>query len=386
MYIAQVYNVLHDWWRYFLGLICIIIAVVVGQIPFTAAVFVEANKQDLNLFTLDETAMMSLLESNLNLFLMLLSFAFGFFGVVLVVKFIHRQSMTHLTTSRKKIDWGRIWFAFIFWGVISTALMFLDIIGSPEDYEWNFQLVPFLILVVIAIVLVPLQTSFEEYLFRGYLMQGIGSFSVYKKFPFILIFCISAILLYVYLDSIYSLNTMYGLGYFVVLAILLMIITNIEAFDKLISSNGNGKLYNVLRRNSTPLIITSAVFGLLHIANPEVDQLGPVIMIYYIGTGLFLGIITLMDEGLELALGFHAANNLFTALLVTADWTAFQTYSLYKDMSDPGVMGFMEIIFPVFIIFPIVTFIFAKKYKWTDWSGKLFGKVEKPREDYKILE
>jgi hypothetical protein len=31
--------------------------------------------------------------------------------------------------------------------------------------------------------------------------------------------------------------------------------------------------------------------------------------VYYIGTGLFLGILTLMDE-MELALGFHAANNL----------------------------------------------------------------------------
>jgi hypothetical protein len=30
--------------------------------------------------------------------------------------------------------------------------------------------------------------------------------------------------------------------------------------------------------------------------------------VYYIGTGLFLGILTLMDEGMELALGFHANN------------------------------------------------------------------------------
>ena len=34
-------------------------------------------------------------------------------------------------------------------------------------------------------------------------------------------------------------------------------------------------------------------------------------MIYYIGTGFLFGIMTLMDEGTELALGFHAANNLF---------------------------------------------------------------------------
>ena len=65
-------------------------------------------------------------------------------------------------------------------------------------------------------------------------------------------------------------------------------------------------------------------------------------MIYYIGTGLFLGIVTLMDEGLELALGFHAANNLFTALLVTADWTAFKTYSIFKDMSDPTEATFVD--------------------------------------------
>ena len=43
--------------------------------------------------------------------------------------------------------------------------------------------------------------------------------------------------------------------------------------------------------------------------NPEVEKLGYLILVYYIGSGLFLGIITLMDEGIELALGFHFANN-----------------------------------------------------------------------------
>jgi hypothetical protein len=33
-----------------------------------------------------------------------------------------------------------------------------------------------------------------------------------------------------------------------------------------------------------------------------------------------------MDEGMELALGFHAANNLVSALLFTSDWSAFQTF------------------------------------------------------------
>ena len=89
-----------------------------------------------------------------------------------------------------------------------------------------------------------------------------------------------------------------------------------------------------------------------------------------------LGIMTLMDEGLELALGFHAGNNLITAILVTADWTAFQTNSLLKDVSEPEA-GW-DVLIPVLVVYPIFLFIMAKKYKWKDWSYRLFGKIEEP--------
>ena len=93
-----------------------------------------------------------------------------------------------------------------------------------------------------------------------------------------------------------------------------------------------------------------------------------------------------MDDGLELALGFHAANNLFTALLVTADWTAFQTHSIFKDMSDPTEAVLSDVLAPVLIIFPILLFIFAKVYKWNNWKEKLIGRVHDfPNEDYKII-
>jgi hypothetical protein len=134
----------------------------------------------------------------------------------------------------------------------------------------------------------------------------------------------------------------------------------------------------VLCKNKwVPLVITSVLFGLLHIANPEIDKLGYILLVHYIGTGFFLGIITLMDEGLELALGFHAANNLFTALLVTADWTAFQTNSVLIDISDPADIESSEIFFSVLIVYPILIFIFAKVYKWTNWKDKLTGSVTK---------
>ena len=133
----------------------------------------------------------------------------------------------------------------------------------------------------------------------------------------------------------------------------------------------------VLNKNRwLPLVITSVVFGAMHLANPEIDKLGYILLVHYIGTGFLLGIMTLMDEGLELALGFHAANNLVASILVTADWTAFQTNSLLKDTSDPSVAGF-EVFVPLFLIYPLILYIFSKKYSWNGWKDKLFGNIEK---------
>ena len=315
-YIQQAFNVKHEFWRYLIGSIIIIIGAFIGQLPFVGAVFYQASENEENVFGMTEDRMMTILEPNLSLFLLLISFAAAMLVLILVVKFLHKQTMRSVGTSRKKLDWKRIWFAFFFWGILSTGLVLLDYYMTPEDYVYNFEWQRFAILAVIAIILIPIQTSLEEYLFRGYLMQGFGMLAKNRWFP---------------------------------------------------------------------LLMTSVIFGMLHFWNPEVDKLGNLIMVYYIGTGLFLGIITLMDEGLELALGFHAANNLFTALLVTADWTAFQTHSVLKDIAEP-TLGFIDLVLPVFIIFPILIFIFAKKYKWTNWKDKLFGSVETPpTEDYKVI-
>ncbi|MFK7831721.1 MAG: lysostaphin resistance A-like protein [Winogradskyella sp.] len=137
-----------------------------------------------------------------------------------------------------------------------------------------------------------------------------------------------------------------------------------------------------------PLIFTSILFGIAHSANPEVGAIGFwQMMIFYIGTGLLLGIMTLMDEGLELALGFHLGNNLIGSLLVTADWTALQTDAIFKDTSEPMIGTISEIILPVLIVYPIMLLILSKVYGWTNWKDKLFGKVTAPpKEDYKIIE
>lgn len=125
-----------------------------------------------------------------------------------------------------------------------------------------------------------------------------------------------------------------------------------------------------------PLLITSVVFGLLHGFNPEVQKLGNMIMVFYIGTGLMFGICTLMDEGTEIALGMHAANNIVAALIVTSDWMVFRTDALLVDTSEPSVN--FETFIPVFIIYPIILLVLSKKYRWKGWKEKLMGPVEPP--------
>lgn len=225
-------------------------------------------------------------------------------GLLFWVKYVHQQSLLSFTTSRIKVDWKRIFFSFFLWAGFLMSTILIAYSTNPQNYVYNFKPIPFFVFLFLALILIPLQTSFEEYFFRGYLMQGIGLAAKSRWVPF---------------------------------------------------------------------LFTSIAFGLMHIGNPEVGKMGYIILIYYIGTGFFLGILTLMDDGLELALGFHAANNLIGALLLTSDWSAFQTHSILKDVAAPST-GF-DIILPVFIIFPILLFIFSRKYKWKNWKQKLFGKL-----------
>lgn len=241
---------------------------------------------------------------NIAFVLMIIPLSIMCLGLLFWVKIVHRQSITSFTTSRKSIDWNRIFFSFGLWSLFTIAMTIVGYYLEPENFVFNFNLIPFLIFLVLALVLIPLQTSFEEYFFRGYLMQYLGIVS-------------------------------------------------------------NGKL--------VPFLTTSILFGLMHIANPEVEKMGYVIMVYYIGTGFLLGIMTLMDDGLELSLGFHAANNLIGALLVTSDWSALQTHSVLKDISLPEAG--LDIILPVITIYPIILFILSKKYGWTNWKEKLTGRL-----------
>ena len=299
MFIEQGIDAKNKFWKYLLGLVVIAGAAFLGQMPMLAMILFQTYFKGKS-YPATDTEVLHFFEPNLNLFLLLISYVAALGGVYFVVRFLHHQKFMSIVTGRKKMDWKRVLFSFSIWTVVTVVSTLVTYYLNPLDFKINFQPVPFLILFIIAALLIPIQTTVEELVFRGYLMQGFA---------------------------------------------------------------------NLSRNKWIPLVMTSTIFGLLHLSNPEVLKLGNIIMVYYIGTGLLLGIITLMDDGMELALGFHAANNLIGALLVTSDWSAFQTYSIFKDVSEPAA-GF-DIIFPVIVIYPLLLVIFGYKYKWSDWMKKL---------------
>ena len=290
--------------KYLLGSFIVFIASQIGSLPFVVGLAIKAFITKKSIPTTNQGAM-HFLDKNVSLFLILFMFVFALGTLFLVIVKYHKQSILSVTTTRKSVDWSRVFFSFSLWGCFTVLSVFLSFYFLPEDLIWNFKPIPFIILCFIAFVMLPIQTSTEEYIFRGYLMQGFANLSKNRWFP---------------------------------------------------------------------LIMTSVLFGTMHIFNPEIQKMGYLLLIYYIGTGFFLGIVTLMDEGMELALGFHAANNNFGAILVTSEWSVFQTSALFKEVSEPKV-GFDTIYLPVFVLFPILIFIFSKKYHWSDWKQKLTGAI-----------
>ena len=113
----------------------------------------------------------------------------------------------------------------------------------------------------------------------------------------------------------------------------------------------------------------AAIFGWMHAGNPEVAILVYSVLFYYILSGLFMGVLTHLDDGLELSMGYHFANNFFGAVIVTNSWQVFQTDALVTDHSKPE-MGF-ELWAVLLIIQPALLYVFYKVYRWKNPKTKI---------------
>ena len=299
MYINQAYKGDNTWWRV---LVTTLLTAGIFVVNFIAYFFMTKEEMD------EVYQSMTEIPNNMSLVLNLSPFIFLLGLLFFLVRLLHKRSILSLTTSRNEVDFKKILFSFGLIVLMTIAAFAVSYSMDNSAILWNFNPLKFAVLFIISLLLFPFQIGFEEYLFRGYLMQQIGI---------------------------------------------------------------------IAKNRWVPLLITSVMFGVFHSANPEVAKMGFGVMVFYIGTGFFLGIMTLMDESLELALGFHLGNNLMAALLITTDYSALKTDAVFKYSGVENPVNILnEMIVSILIVYPIILFIFAKKYNWSNWTAKLTGKIQ----------
>jgi hypothetical protein len=287
-----------NWPAHILIVVMILVAYFLGQFPLLIAL---GQHDLLRPETIDDTKLMAeTLGYNSFLSYLLISFFTALGAVLIGVRYVLKRPIISAFTIRKKLDLKRFFMSFGLWFFV-LGLLLTIVINSTDQFEWNINWATFPGLLAVSLLLIPIQTTCEEVIFRGYLMQLFGAF---------------------------------------------------------------------LKKGWLSILCTGILFGLVHGSNPEVEKIGNILLLYYIGTGIFLGVMTVMDDGLELSMGYHAANNIFAALIVTNDWQAFQTDALFIDHGGPS-FGWDSIVTLV-VLQPLLILLFAKVFKWKNWKKKLF--------------
>jgi uncharacterized protein len=288
-----------EFWRYIVGFIIIFFGgyVILGQIPLFFIVhhaesqgYISANDPEASAKILNPAIMH--VDANLIFLAEMFIFVMSMAALIVVVKYIHRKKLITLITSAPSIRWKRMWTAFGVWTVLNVITMGMALLLYPKNFHVVFQLKPFLISLVLALIFLPIQTWFEEFFFRGYIFQRIGQ---------------------------------------------------------------------ATKTALWPVLITGTVFGLIHLLNPEAEKYGALTVLpQYLLPGLILGLMVAFEEGLEVAMGYHFANNLFGTVAVTSANSAIQANTIWVSDGMLPTFDTLALIFQSFAFLAICWYM----YKW----------------------
>lgn len=286
-------------WRYLvLFLAAFLASNLIGAIPLLIVILIAMSKNPDAVATAGSNiADLSAygIDPNLGLVLMIIPFIVGLATILLLVKPLNGRSYHTLFNGSGSIRWRRFFYSFILWAVIMAIYMIISLKMNPSNFKLNNTSISLLVLAVLSLLLLPFQTTFEEILFRGYLMQGIGTWT---------------------------------------------------------------------RSKIAALIVTSLLFGLMHSFNPEVKEFGFWLMMpQYIIFGFVFGLMTVLDDGLELAMGAHAANNIFLSVFLTQKASALQTVALYEQQEVYPVSDLISLTIIAIVFILILSYSFGWKWK-----------------------
>ena len=280
------------YWYLVVLLLCFLASNTLGAIPLIILRAISALKNG------DVSALGKMnfsaagIDNNLGLAAVIFSFVVLLFAAIAFIKIFHNRTWNQVINGTNRVRWSRFFMGVAVWGLLSFIGFAVSYFTEPETLTFRFDAMKFIILVLIVLLLMPFQTTAEEFLFRGYLMQGVASWTKSRWWA---------------------------------------------------------------------LIVTALLFGLMHSINPEIQEYGFwTMMAQYIFMGLLLGIITLLDDGIELAMGVHFINNFLGAVLTTYKGSALQTDALFMaDEVNPA-----EDLLPMIIMGAIMIAFLAWRYKW----------------------
>ncbi|MDT8402128.1 MAG: CPBP family intramembrane glutamic endopeptidase [Bacteroidales bacterium] len=282
-------------WRY-LVMFVVVFAVTntIGALPLILVIVMKGLANPELLDTTSENLMdLSIygIDSNTGLVLMIFPFIVGLITLFLLMKPLHGRTLKSLFNGGGNIRWKKFFISAFVWMLLMGIYLFISIQNDPDNFTLNNTSKSLIWLIVIAVLMIPFQTTFEELLFRGYLMQGAGAW---------------------------------------------------------------------FRNKWMPLLITALFFGLLHSFNPEIKEYGFwTMMPQYILYGLVFGLITILDNGIEIAMGAHAANNVFLSIFVTQKSSALQTAAIYEQQEVYPWNDFLSLL-AVSVVFVAIMLLLNK--------------------------
>jgi uncharacterized protein len=177
-------------WRYVVMFaLILLIANTIGALPLLIAGLVKsvsnpdvftqlaANPNDLGALGLNPV---------FGLILMLFPFIAGLAAFVLLIKPLNARTIKITINGTGTIRWSRFFISALVWFLISALYLFVYIKIDPSNFIINNKTISLLFLSLVSVFLIPFQATFEEVLFRGYLMQGFSSLIRNRWFPLLM--------------------------------------------------------------------------------------------------------------------------------------------------------------------------------------------------------
>jgi uncharacterized protein len=253
----------NNWWRYLIT-ICLMLGFLFFLGPIFAALVISVPIILMGLLTqsFDVNSYYQMTNSSLfKLILSGISFFIDFIVFYICLRFIHHKKLLPLINTGVKVNWGKIVKGAGIWLVILLLFDIISYIIHPQGLSISFNPQKFILLIIVALLAVPIQASFEEVFFRGYLLQGTSL--LFKK-------------------PVWA------------------------------------------------LILTSIFFASMHFTYGSLFVLNMFII------GITLGIIALVDNGIEIAVGVHIINNIYLNVIHSSPDAGLGTFpSLMVNHSSP---------------------------------------------------